>query len=131
MEHRDWLRKKLREYKITEQYLLGLTIIVERTIYYEQLRMNKSASRPFYMLRKEGKPTKAWGYIAELALFCKHRDYNPAEYVRSLCSIPYIRRKLFYDKDQVPISILSPSTKNGASQLRRHEDHYLRQHTRH
>lgn len=124
--HKTWLNRKLKENGIDKEYLLGLAIIVERTVYDEQRKTNKFASRPFYLLHKEGKRTRAWQYMAELALFCKHREYNPAEYVRSLCSLPEVRRRLSYDKHQVPMSLISPSTRLGASHLRKREGHFLR-----
>ena len=125
--HKTWLRKQLKEHDINDAYLLGLAIVVERIIQEEKRKQNRYASKPFYMLFKEGKPTRAWLYMAELALFCKHREYNPAEYVRSLCSLPEIRKRIFSTKEQIPLSFLSPSTRLGAAELRKREDHYLRQ----
>jgi len=132
VEHKDWLKKKLRQYGITEDYLKALALVVGRTIYVEQLRMNKySAKEPYYMIRdKEGNMTRAWQPVAELALFCKYREYSPAEYVRSLCSLPYIRRKLYFDKHQVPISFLSPSTRIDSSRLLKLENHFLKERSR-
>jgi hypothetical protein len=125
LEHKSWLREKLKEKNIDKEYLLGLTIIVERTIHDEKLKANRYASKPFYLLFKDGKPTRAWLHMAELALFCKHREYNPADYVRTLCTEPTVRRRLFLT-DQIPISFISPSTRMGADRLRRFEDFYLR-----
>jgi hypothetical protein len=122
--HKIWLRKKLREYGIDKDYLLGLAIIVERTVYDEQRKTNPLAHRPFYLLHKEGRRTRAWLYMAELALFCKYREYKPGEFVRSVCSLPEVKRRL-YDKHALPVSFISPSTRIDASRLRKREYNYL------
>lgn len=124
-DHKAWISKKLKQYGIDKEYLLGLTIIVERCVYDEQRKTNAYAPKPFYLLYKEGKRTRAWLHMAELALFCKHRDYRPAEYVRSVCSLPEVKR-FFYNKDQIPMNLISPSTRIGASHLRKREGHFLR-----
>lgn len=126
--HKDWLKRKLRQYKISEEYISALAIVVGRTVYTEQLRMHRYDARaPYYMVHdKEGKPTKGWQFMAELALFCKYREYRPAEYVRALCSIPRIRRKLYFDKYQLSLNYLSPSTRISATQLHKLESHFLK-----
>lgn len=127
-EYRQWLRTKLREHDIDREYLIGLAIVVERIIYEESLRINRyTLIKPYYPLRLNGKRTRAWLHLAELALFCRHRGYNPAEYVKTLCNNRRIRGMLYWQRKQLPLNLISPSTRLNSAQLRKNEDFYLRQ----
>lgn len=127
-QHKTWLRKKLRENDIDKYYLIGLATVVGRIVYDEKRKQDPYAPKPFYLLYdKEGKPTRAWQYMAELALFCRHKEYRPADYVRSICTMPAIRKRIFLSKDQLPMRFIGTSTRTSAEEIRKLEDHFLKQ----
>lgn len=123
-EYNIWLAQKMVEHKISRDYLLGLMIILERVLEEEKYKLTGRRLKPFYNLRNgEGGHSRAWLHASELALWLKYKGYKPVDWFRSTCAMPAIKRRLKH-KEQIPINMIMPSTRNGSARLREAEDNY-------
>ena len=124
-EYRVWLQQKLDKCNISRDYMLGLVIVLERTLQEEKRKLTNENFRFFYKLfNGNGKPTRAWLYTAELALFLRYRHYPVEPYIRSLCSLPKVRYYL-RQREQISLNRLVPSTRKSAEEIRKLEQHFL------
>lgn len=128
-QYREWLKKKLKEQKITDAHISALCIVLERAIQREATRLSGHWTRkPFYKLYrvdKKGnrKPNKTWRYMAEAALWIKYKNLPAYNYFRSLCYLPDIRKRLKNGR-RVSIDRFAPSTRLSAKLVRAYEAHY-------
>ena len=126
-DYKQWLHSKLAELRISNQYLVALAIITERVVHIERSRLRGYwTTKPYYQVfEKDGAPTQAWYYLAEAAIFLKHRGYKPYDYLTAICHHKRIRGFLLNGNGkQVPISVFYPTTRISNKQLLELDDFY-------
>ena len=124
-EYKEWIAQKLIQHKISRDYLLGLMIILERVLSAERYKLTGvERMKPFYNLRDgDGNPSRAWLHASEIAIWLKYRGYKPVDWFRATCTMPEIKRRLKH-REQIPLNMIMPSTRNGTTKLKEAEKHY-------
>ena len=125
-KYKRWLRLELSKAGLDHNYLVALTILLERVVNHEQSRFLKdSVKPPFYRLtNSDGKAGRAWLYAAEAALWLNYKGYDPAQWFTAICNWPPVKQRLLTQR-QVSMHLIAPATRLGVKQLKAMEKFYL------
>jgi len=130
-QYKQWLKKKLKKHKITDEYLVCVAMALARIVAEERSKATFQSSLfvPFYRIYsvEDGKKkyTRAWFYIAELAIWIKYSGYPFDPWVRSVLQLPRCRRALKSNKP-ISLSTIQPSTRVSTKRLREYEDNFVK-----
>lgn len=125
-EYKKWLETELALAGISNTYLQSVADLAARAIIKECTDQGWPKSKVYFkVFTRDGKPTRAWWYAAELALWLEYKQYPVTGYIQSLCHLPRVAAALRRG-ERVPLNVLAPSTRRSTARLKAYADHYER-----
>ena len=125
-EYKKWLETELALAGISNTYLQSVADLAARAIIKECADQGWPKSKAYFkVFKRDGTPSRAWWYVAELVLWLEYKQYPVMHYVRSLCHLPQVAGLLRHGKP-VSLSTLAPSTRHSTARLKAYAAHYER-----
>ena len=124
-EHKAWLERELALAGISNRYLRSIADLAARAVNQESADQGWPKAKVYFTVFVKDKPTRAWWYAAELALWLDYKQYPVTGYIKSLCHLPRVAAALRRG-ERVPLNVLAPSTRRSTVRLKSYADHYER-----